>query len=465
MSIDWQPWSSTAFDRARDQRRPVLLSIVTSWCGHCAEMDRTAYALPEAIDLVENSYVAIRVDADRRPDISTRYMLGGWPTTAFLTPDGELLGGGTYVAAERLPQILDQVAVTFAEHGGKLAGVRAEHPGVERAVPGDADVAERTLVEHLLASFDRETGTFGVAFPEPAPIQVAMDLFRRDGSLEARDVAVEALDAMGWGGLHDDRDGGFFRCARGPRWDEPRREKLLDTNAALLALYLEAFETFGLTRYRDRAVDVIRFVQRELADHASAGWGASAWEGAIDRTLYTSANGAMVCSMLQASRVLDDEELRDFTIRSLEHVVLQSYRPGNGVAPYVDGAPQVRGLLEDHVAMIRANLDAYEITGNIVYEMMAEELAHYILRVLWDGNGFRDRIHDDGDVGLLRQIVRPFVANCDAARALKRVAALSGEPAFIDAAHDAVQAVVPQAPAQGLHSAHYVLALREVGRR
>src|SRR3954447_3485788 len=108
--IAWAPWSADAFARAARERKPVLLSITAAWCEACHEMDRTTYADDRVIALVRDRFVAVRVDADRRPDINERYNLGGWPTTAFLTADGALLGGGTFVSADRLPGVLEQVA-------------------------------------------------------------------------------------------------------------------------------------------------------------------------------------------------------------------------------------------------------------------------------------------------------------------------------------------------------------------
>src|SRR5256885_11229820 len=95
--ISWLPWSADAFARAARDRKPVLLSITAAWCHACHEMDRTTYADPEVAILVRDGFIPIRVDTDRRPDINERYNLGGWPTTAFLTPEGDMITGGTFV--------------------------------------------------------------------------------------------------------------------------------------------------------------------------------------------------------------------------------------------------------------------------------------------------------------------------------------------------------------------------------
>src|SRR6476661_7574582 len=108
--IDWLPWGAEAFARAAREGKPVLLSITAAWCRACHEMDRTTYADPEVAALVRDRFIAVRVDTDRRPDINERYNLGGWPTTAFLTPDGDVITGATFVPAEQMVRILRRVA-------------------------------------------------------------------------------------------------------------------------------------------------------------------------------------------------------------------------------------------------------------------------------------------------------------------------------------------------------------------
>src|SRR6266567_3294500 len=108
--IAWLPWSTDAFSRAAREGKPVLLSITAAWCHACHEMDRTTYADPEVAALVRDRFVAIRVDTDRRPDINERYNLGGWPTTAFLTAEGDVIAGDTFVPPDRMRGVLARVS-------------------------------------------------------------------------------------------------------------------------------------------------------------------------------------------------------------------------------------------------------------------------------------------------------------------------------------------------------------------
>jgi uncharacterized protein YyaL (SSP411 family) len=263
---------------------------------------------------------------------------------------------------------------------------------------------------------------------------------------------------MGWGALYDAEDGGFFRCCAGGDWQEPPHEKLLSSHAALLDLYLEAGVTMQNERYLARAADVLEFVQSKLSDAPGTGWRMSA---ASDAARLSDANAHMVCAALRASTVFDDASLRELALQSAESVLLAAYRPGQGVAHCSGG---VRGLLTDQIASAAACLDAWDLTGDVPYQMMAQELAQYAIRTSWDGErgGFFDRIEDDD--GLLRDRLKPFVANCEAAEVLHRLSRAAGEFPFDAHAAAALDAVGPVAASQGPLAAHYVLARRALSR-
>jgi uncharacterized protein YyaL (SSP411 family) len=442
-------------------------------------MDRTTYADPRVVSIVTSRFVPIRVDPDRRPDISHRYALGGWPTTALLTPDGRMLAGGTFVDAERLAAVLARVDDAFIS--GRHRGMRASSQDHAARAPGPPASVDQ-LVHQVMQAFDPEHGGFGGApkFPHVSPVRLALDLYQETGTAAFHHAAVTTLDAMGWGPLYDEEFGGFFRYSQDVDWTHPSHEKLLDVNASLLSLYLEAMEALHLTRYGDRARDVLQYVQTWLVDPVDGGWAGSQCAGpeysaepggetvavtppAVDRTQYTDWNAVMVSAALHAGRVLADESLSQFAITSLERVVLQSYKPGAGVAHYFDGAAHVRGLLDDQMTMAAAHLDAFDLTGNVVYAMMAEELALYAIRTMWDGegDGFFDRVIDPRrDVGLLTQPLKPFAANCAAARMLRRLSRASGSGEFADYAERTLGAVAAQAASEGALAAEYVLAVR-----
>jgi uncharacterized protein YyaL (SSP411 family) len=477
-AVAWEPWGAAAFARARAEHKAVLLSIGATWCHWCHEMDRTSYADPAIIALINDRFVPVRVDTDERPDISERYNLGGWPTTAFLSADGALLGGGTFVPADRMRGVLARLAEGFRE-----APLTASRESAFEKATADKPPTASDLTDAVFASFDAMHGGFGVEpkFPLTAPVQLALELWQKTGEARYEAIAISTLDAMGWGGLYDGVDGGFFRYATTRDWQLPHHEKLLDTNAALLRLYLNAGEVLGLPRFTERAADTLRYIQNTLADPVDGAWRTSqaadpeyyaastSFERrelpapAVGERVYTDATATMISAAFHGARVFGDDGLRAFAVKSLERVLLGCYRPGHGVAHWSDGEPRGRGLLGDQIAMATACLDAFEATDNVVYEMMAEELAHFVVRAMWDDRdgGFFDRTHEraDQEIGLLRQGLKPFVLNCEAVPMFRRLATSSGEHEFAGRADDALAAMIPFALEQGPLAAHCLLAI------
>ena len=120
--IDWLPWSQEAFRRAEAEQKPVLLSLVTDWCGLSMLMDRSSYVDPQVQELIREGLIPVRVDADEHPDINERYNVGGWPTTAFLSPEGDLLAAATYIEPVQLRQMLVQLGTSFSSGPFTVAG-------------------------------------------------------------------------------------------------------------------------------------------------------------------------------------------------------------------------------------------------------------------------------------------------------------------------------------------------------
>src|SRR5256886_10114795 len=133
--IAWRPWGERAFQEAQVTDKPVLLAISAVWCHWCHVMDETSYSDPEVIKLVNDRYVAVRVDNDQRPDVNRRYNMGGWPTTAFLTPDGEIVHGGTYIPPHAMRSYLGPAADVWSRPRGELAHRGAALRAKQTATP------------------------------------------------------------------------------------------------------------------------------------------------------------------------------------------------------------------------------------------------------------------------------------------------------------------------------------------
>jgi uncharacterized protein len=488
----WSEWGRAPFARAAEQRKPVLLAISASWCHGCAVMDRTTYSVPEIVSTINERCIPVRVDADRRPDINERYNLDGWPTTAFLTPSGEILTGSTYVVPDQMARMLDEVTGGLARGYDELMARadaaaqarRPPRPAKPRYEP-DAD-APGWVVAQLLREQDAEFGGFGGEgkFLHAWPLRLALTQYEitRDEQLAA--LITRTLDAMSSGAIFDEVDGGFFRYAAGREWTRPHTEKMLEDQAAMVALLIEASQVFDRASWRERARDVMRFVQRTLADATRGGFYASQRADedyyvvnasirqtldppVVDRTLFTDLNAQAAVAWLRAGEALDDVEAGRFAVQSLERVLLAAYKPGEGVAHYHDASGEVRGLLSDQVHAAWALLHAHDATGDETYSMLAEELARTILRTHWDprDGGFLD--HPSGgpdDIGLLTNPVKPLVLNCLAARVLSRIAAVTGRSELQARALETLASQTGTYRSLGIGGAAYALAIMDVVR-
>ena len=481
--VEWRSWGRAAFDEARAGQVPVLLALGPHWCPGTAAMLRGAYADPRVADLLDERFVPIRVDAEERPDIGERYGLGAWPTTAFLTPGGHVLGGETYATAERLRDLLPRVADAFEQQRDAIAergAVPAPQPAVLLAGAPDPDVGA-WVGGHLLAQFDAQHGGFGAGAKRVHAAALELAWRRAGDGDEAFAAVVErTLRAMAGGGLYDEIDGGVFRyCARRD-WTEPATEKLLAVNAEALRLFLLP----GVEACFDRAIGVVGYVRRTLADSTPdhAGFFASQQgdpayyrqqadgeplNGAppVDRAVYADGTATMARAFAAASETLRDSSLLEFAVDAMEHVVAGTYERGGGIAHRAGSRTGVRGLLADQVQASAALLDLHELTGREAYLDIAQELMHFALQHLWDaarGGGFLDRVRTAGDVGLLRDPVRPFAVNCEAARVLLRLARITSDPDLHGRAAATLASQTPVARAHGVDAAPYALALRDL---
>ena len=486
-SVDWQPWGPEAFAHARADQKPVLLTIGAGWSRGSAEMLRTTYRDGAVRALVDRYFVPVWVDADDRPDINDRYNLGGWPTVAFLTPDGQLLGGQTFTETKRMVELLQGIATAYAARRAEFSSVANPSQGSEastekaRAVPELDLNLEAWLVAHLGDAFDPVHGGFGRAAKrlQESPIRLVLERCAH-GDESLREMATHTLDAIGWGALFDEVEGGVFRYAERRDWSHPHVEKLLSVNASAVRLFLEGWVMLDAPRYRERAVRVIQYVTRTLVDRGDGGFfssqiGDDVYYGAtseergrlepplVDHAVYSGANGEMAGAFVRAAELLGDSSLLEYAVTTVERVG-ETYRRGHGVAHRADAPDGIRGLLADQVAVGEALYDLYRATDRDVYLDLAQELMLFSMRALWNARAgvFVDRVVAEDDVGLLRRTITPFGLNCRAARLLARLGRETDRSDFLERARTALASQTATARTQSVDAASYVLALRDV---
>lgn len=303
--VEWREWDESAFAKARSEDKPILLDIGAVWCHWCHVMDRESYEDPGTAELINQHFVAVKVDRDERPDVDTRYQAavaaisgqGGWPLTAFLTPDGRPFFGGTYFPPDDRHgrPSFRRVLLTMAEAFEKRRGEVDESAGsVMRAIehneafsgrsgnPGPELVAK--LIEAALKQFDPRSGGFGSQpkFPHSAAIDLLIDAASRV-SVGKRTEAVEAartaasvtLEKMAKGGIYDHLAGGFHRYSVDERWVVPHFEKMAYDNSELLKNYVHAFQTFVEPDFARVAREIVGWMDACLSDRERGGFYAS----------------------------------------------------------------------------------------------------------------------------------------------------------------------------------------------
>jgi uncharacterized protein len=295
--IQWHEWGEEAFAAAKRENKPMLLDIGAVWCHWCHVMDRESYDDAEVAKIVNENFIAVKVDRDERPDIDSRYQAavgaltgqGGWPLTAFLTSDGKPFYGGTYFPPEEhygrpsFKRVLQAIAQAFRE---KPSDVTEQAEMVSHAISqaesfaGKGEVSTNVvnqIVEAALKMFDPGNGGFGTApkFPHPAALDLLMDHYVRTGDDQARNAVITTLEKMARGGVYDQLAGGFHRYSVDERWIVPHFEKMSYDNSELLKNYVHAYQVTGDHFFAEIARDIIRWMDQWLSDRRHGGFYAS----------------------------------------------------------------------------------------------------------------------------------------------------------------------------------------------
>ncbi|MGZ6967948.1 MAG: thioredoxin domain-containing protein [Acidimicrobiia bacterium] len=290
--VDWYPWGNEAFTRAKDEDKPILLSVGYSACHWCHVMAHESFEDDEVAAVMNDRFVNVKVDREERPDVDSIYMdavqaltgRGGWPMTVFLTPDGNPFFGGTYfpkddrqgmpgfirvmdavedVWRNRRDDVFDQAAqLTTAMAGSNLRDQLQSGAGTGDLSPAVLDQAE----DALGASFDAVLGGFGSApkFPPSMAIDFLLRRYVRNAAPETLTMVTTTLDAMAAGGIYDHVGGGFARYSTDAHWLVPHFEKMLYDEALLVGAYLRGYLVTGEPRYRRVVEETIEYVLRDL---------------------------------------------------------------------------------------------------------------------------------------------------------------------------------------------------------
>ena len=482
-TIRWQHFEPATLKAAAAADRPVLMLITAPWCQFCRDLRATTLTDPQVVAAIHDGFLAVHVDAERRPDINQRYGTGAWPTIAWLTPDGELITQDNFLNAEQMKRQLERVRAAWREKKQDIQkGLRElwAH-NVDRAMHQRSKLRREMvddIADAIYEKLDHRHGGFGETskFPHPEALDFALVQVSKRGCERMREVVTLTLDHMMESPLHDNVDGGFFRFSRTPDWHTPNYEKLTDQNALVLRTYLEAYQVFGKPAYRAAAEGIVAWLLNSMRD-AHTGAFAGSQDGdvdyfvsdagerarreppSLDRTVYCHANALAVSSLLKASAVLQQPSWREQALATLRFL-LENLYDGQDVFHYWDGTYHLPGMLGDQAHLLRALIDASQHSGDADLLLPAEAIAERaIQKHKSTSGGFYDILHDPGNVGSMRRRNRSILDNATMAESLVRLSYLSRRPEFYTEATAALESFAADYKEYGYYVAGYGRAI------
>jgi uncharacterized protein YyaL (SSP411 family) len=448
--VEWRSWGPEAFAEAEQTATPVLLSLTATWCGACHEMYARTYAEPRIAANINDSFVPIRVDVDRHPRVRERYNMGGFPTTAFLTPQGQLLTGATYLGPDGMRQVVDRIRELWSEKGasaGRIPRALADEPTPAGEL---SERIEEHIAGQLSEQFDPHHGGWGTEakFPMPRTIEFAL---KRE-----RQQALQTLDAIAQH-LHDTVDGGFFRFATSGDWSDVRYEKVLDTNAALLRAFANAYLYTGDEAYREPAARTVEYLTDTLWTGIAIGGSQGPGQGAAyyslsadertdhesprtDLTVFAGGNALAVDALLTYYSYTDDETARTYAERILAALEGELIDTDSGVVTHYHAGEETgeTHLLEDAAHVVNGWTRAHQVLGDSQYSAVAQRVADEAVDVLYDDGAFRDG--PARGEGLCDRPLYPIDSGVEFADGLLDLAVLTDEPRYRELATEAVEA-------------------------
>ena len=485
--VKWRSWSSESFAEAKNKKKIILLDLSASWCHWCHVMDETTYTNPDVARKINSDFVPVRVDIDRRPDISERYNRGGFPTTAFLSDQGESIWGATYVPPVDMMRIMTSIlaAQSSGEIDEALEKGRMMHLDgskvAERGPPiGDIDLQQ--LFEDIFSSYDVVHGGFGVEpkFPHPDAIDLMLWKYRFEENDELASAVRNTLNNM-YKGLGDQVEGGVFRYSVTRDWGTPHYEKMLETNIGFIRNTSGAYAVLRDEKFRKMASEVVSYLVNNLLDAKTGGFFGSQDADEeyyrleadsrrkrkapdIDRTTYAGWNCGATSVMLNAGAILGDAKMIDVGGSAFGYVKNNLRDHKTGLVRHVSGSDLF--LFDDQVAFLGALLAMTEISDDHAIPEMIESLIGVVDHTFSHENGgFGDVARDKKAIGELDSPRKSLMANSTYASHLALCSVSSQRPELLEKANQILDSFTFKTlENHGLFASTYVLA-KEIVKR
>ena len=458
-AIRWRDWNEESFLTARQEEKHILLALTATWCHWCHVMDQTSYSDPQVIGLVNSRFIPVRVDVDRRPDLSRRYNQGGFPSVAILNGQGELIAGRVYTPPDQMVSFLQLAEGRNPEPAAveptRVIGATAS--SATAPVKGEPGSTSNPVLDRLQELYDPDFGGFGREPKQPPweALRFLLALHARSGDNGLLAMVVKTLEGM-QAGLYDQNDQGFFRYSVARDWKVPHYEKMIVTNANLAWLYLEAYQVTGRRAYKAIAVGAIDYLLKSLYDPARGAFYASqdageeyyrlpwkdrvpAQQPTIDRTFYSGWNALAATALVKAFMALGDLSYLNAASGVLDLLWGEAWHPEQGLARVLGGSRDQPPVLDEHVHFLTAWVALHQASGDPDHLSRAVAIASCIqsLFAAADG-GYYDTADVVDSTGGLLPRDKPVLENALLAEALIGLECLTGQEEYLKLAADAL---------------------------
>ena len=434
--VDWYPWGIAAFTKAKEENKPIFLSIGYSTCYWCHVMEKDSFERDDVAKVLNEDFVCIKVDREERPDIDSIYMdavvhmtgHGGWPMSVFLTPELKPFYGGTFFPRDQFLSLLSQLSSAWKGRPEVLLSSAEELTRMlQRETPHRApsELSESiflTCIEQLEERFDAVYGGFSPApkFPPGMTLSLLLRRGTKEKDSKALEMAEKTLHRMAQGGMYDHLGGGFHRYSTDKKWLVPHFEKMLYDNALLVPVYLDAFQITKNELYLSVARETLTYVLEEMS-HDEGGYYSAEDAGEVGKE-----GEYYVWSENELKEILSDEEVAEikrlYGVSSLgnfedgmnilnfqDHVIWTDKYNGHArsaLEKMLDVRAQRHSPHRDEKIltswnglMLSAMARGYRVTSDVAYLHSAERAAHFIRSQLCQGDELLHR-HFEGNTGV-----------------------------------------------------------------
>ena len=447
--VDWYPWGEEALTRAKQEQKPILLSIGYSACHWCHVMERESFENEDIAAIMNQLFINIKVDREERPDLDEIYMSavqmmtrqGGWPMTVFLTPDLKPFYGGTYYpptdryGRPGFPKVMEAVAEAFNDKKAQVLEQADQFTAQLNRMSNIVDPHEYELTEELMTNafhhyrsqFDSQYGGFGTApkFPPSMGLPFLLRYWHHSGNPNALEMVELTLEKMARGGMYDQLGGGFHRYSTDAHWLVPHFEKMLYDNAQLVVAYFEAYQATQKPFYRHTAIETLDYVLREMYDAENGGFYSTqdadsegvegkffVWEPNDVEDIIGEENAEIFCEYyditpqgnFEGENILHVQTPPDIFARKLQ-IALEDLETllGDGKQKLFEAREErIKPGLDDKILtswngiMIRGMAMGYQLTGKPEYLEACEKSAEFVLTTLSQDNGLLLRTYRAG---------------------------------------------------------------------